>query len=93
MKKRLHEIHPSKQPDRSPGDSLSDKQTSAIVAAANSDASLRIVSDVVKVVLHTGLLSSQLSTLRISDVDVENLRYVSILICLPRDSASSRCRP
>lgn len=74
MKKKHEEIHTSKQPDCPPADSLSRKQISAIVTAANSDPSLRSVRDVVQVVLHTGLLSSQLSNLRISDVDIENNR-------------------
>lgn len=74
MKKKPDEIQTSKQPNRPPGDSLSREQISAIITAANSDPSMSIASDVVQVVLHTGLLSSQLSNLRISDVDVENNR-------------------
>jgi integrase len=74
MKKKPEEIHTSKQPDRPPADSLSREQISAIVTAANSDPSLRGVRDVVQVVLHTGLRSSELSNLRISDVDIENQR-------------------
>jgi integrase len=74
MKKKSNEIHASKPSDRSRCDSLSREQISAIVTSANSDPSMSIVRDVMQVVLHTGLLSSQLSNLRISDVDIENLR-------------------
>jgi len=74
MKKKSEAIRTSKRPDRRPGDSLSREQISAIVTAANSYPSMSIVRDVAQLVLHTGLLSSQLSNLRISDVDIENLR-------------------
>jgi integrase len=74
MQKKSDEFRTSKQPDRRPGDSLSREQISAIVTVANTYPSTGIVRDVLQLVLHTGLLSSQLFNLRISDVDIENLR-------------------
>lgn len=84
MKKEPEQTHTSKQPDRPPADSLSRKQISAIVTAADSKPSMSILRDVMQVVLHTGLLSSQLSNLRISDVEIENCR-----LRLDSDASSS----
>jgi integrase len=74
MKKKSKKIRTSKPPNRSIGDSLSPEQICAIFTAASSDPSLRTLSNVVRVVLHSGLQGGILPTLRISDVDIKNNR-------------------
>lgn len=87
MKRKSEKIRTSNQPDRPPADSLSYKQISAIFTAAETDPSMTVVREVVQVALRTGLLSSQLSNLRISDVEIENFR-----LRLYSPSSSSRQR-